>query len=104
MTRERKHGARAARVPLAWKAGVLVACLGLGAGAARPINGLVGDQHPQKLNTRYLRFLREAADGRLRFAGCTVGCSPCLSPRRAIFSGSDTRSVYGRIDLTRSAP
>ena len=46
-----------------------MACLGLGAGAARPILGLVGDQHPEKLNTRYLRLLREAADGRLRFAG-----------------------------------
>jgi hypothetical protein len=28
-----------------------------------PILALVGDQHPEMLNTRYLRLLQEAADG-----------------------------------------
>lgn len=31
-------------------------------------------------------------------------CALCLNPRRAILAGSDTRSVHGRTDLTRSAP
>jgi hypothetical protein len=30
-------------------------------------------QHPEMLNTRYLRLLQGAADGRLRLAGYTVG-------------------------------
>jgi hypothetical protein len=38
-----------------------------------PILALVSDQHSEMLNTRYLRLLQEAADGRLRLAGCTVG-------------------------------
>jgi hypothetical protein len=31
-----------------------------------PILAFVGDQHPEMLDTRYLRLLQEAADGRLR--------------------------------------
>jgi hypothetical protein len=38
-----------------------------------PILALGGGQHPEMLDTRYLRLLQGAADGRLRFAGCTVG-------------------------------
>jgi hypothetical protein len=38
-----------------------------------PILALGGGQHPEMLNTRYLRLLQGAADGRLRLAGCTVG-------------------------------
>jgi hypothetical protein len=37
-------------------------------------------------------------------AGCTVGVRLASALGGAIFSGSDTRSAYGRIDLTRSAP
>jgi hypothetical protein len=68
-----------------------------------PILAFVGDQHPEMLDTRYLRLLQEAADGRLRL-GVYGGFPLCLKPRRAGLSGSDTRSVYGRTDLDRSAP
>ena len=56
-----------------------------------------------RCDTRYLRFPQEADDGRL--SGWVYGrCALRLNPRRAILSGSDTRSVYGRTDVTRSAP
>ena len=74
---------------------------GLGAGAARPIFAVIGDQHLEMLNTRYLRLLQAAADGRLRLAGCTVAVRLCLKPSAGrFFPAPITRSVYGRIDLT----
>ena len=69
--------------------------LGLGPGAARPILAAPGEaQYP------LFAAFSKAADGRF-CRWVYVGCSLCLSPLGgAIFSGSDTRSVYGRIDLT----
>src|SRR5687767_6000330 len=61
---------------------------------------LGGDQHTEMLNTRYLRLLQEAADGRLRLLGVRSRVRLASSPRRAILSGSDTRSVYGRTTST----
>jgi hypothetical protein len=67
------------------------------------ILAFVGDQHPEMLDTRYLRLSKRPPT-----AACVSwvygGCPLCLKPRRAGFSGSDTRSVYGRNDLDRSAP
>jgi hypothetical protein len=69
--RRRKRGARQ-REPHVWTAGVLVAtwtrtwCC-----SSDPCAHC--DQHLEMLNTRYLRLLQEAADGRCPLAGCTVG-------------------------------
>jgi hypothetical protein len=68
-----------------------------------PILALGGRQHQEMLNTRYLRLSPGGRDGRLRrwvYGACPLR----LNPRRAILAGSDTRSVYGRNDLDRSAP
>jgi hypothetical protein len=57
-------------------------------------------RHPEMLNTRYLRLSPRVRRRPLGVAGCTLNVRFLLRPRRGDFSGSDTRSVYGRIDLT----
>ena len=57
-------------------------------------------QHPEMLNTRYLR-LSPRPPTAASVAGCTLGVRFASAPSAGrFFSGSDTRSVYGRIDLT----
>ena len=58
------------------------------------------DQHREMLNTRYLRLSSGADDGRLRLLGVRSVFALPQPLGGAIFSGSDTRSVHGRIDLT----
>jgi hypothetical protein len=57
-------------------------------------------QHPEMLNTRYLRLSPRGRRRPLGVAGCMLNVRFCSDLGGAIFSGSDTRSVYGRIDLT----
>jgi hypothetical protein len=58
------------------------------------------DQHREMLNTRYLRLSPRAADGGMHrwvYGRCSLLPQP---PAGRFFPGSDTRSVYGRIDFT----
>jgi hypothetical protein len=77
---------------------------GLGAGLlVRSLRSL-RSAHLEVLNTRYLRLLQEAADG--RFCRWVYGrCSLCLSPRRGDFFRLRHSVVNGRTnDLNRAAP
>ena len=56
-----------------------------------PILVLVGDQHPEMLNTRYLRLLQEAADG------------PCVSLGVGSMSASPQTSASEIFRLRHSA-
>ena len=86
----------AAWLVLAWKAEV---GLRHGGGAARPIPAAPGD-------AQYSLFA--AFSQRPPTAACVAGCTVNVRFASALggtfFPGSDTRPVYWRTDLTRSAP
>jgi hypothetical protein len=80
----------------------------------QPILALVGDQHSEMLGLAVAHRLSSQPEPNSADAPAEGRRRPCvpvyggyalrLKPRRAILSGSDTRPVYGRTDLNRSAP